>query len=115
MRGVKIIVIDEMSMIGVYQLGAIDGRLRQIMCKPNNVFGGVFLVLCGDIGQLPPVRDTHLWSSMIHTANRIANMGKIAYSSITLTVVLNEVKRRLVRPLIVSCNVYIDVATEQYG
>eukprot|EP00919_Chromeraceae_sp_WS-2016_P025958 GHVR01061374.1.p1 GENE.GHVR01061374.1~~GHVR01061374.1.p1 ORF type:complete len:328 (-),score=28.44 GHVR01061374.1:347-1330(-) len=95
MREVTILLIDEMSMIGLCLLGAIDDRLRQIMCKPNILFGGVFLVLCGDIGQLPPVGDTPLWASIKTTHPRLALNGKIAYDSIKLAVVLNEVKRQI--------------------
>eukprot|EP00919_Chromeraceae_sp_WS-2016_P054109 GHVR01128454.1.p1 GENE.GHVR01128454.1~~GHVR01128454.1.p1 ORF type:complete len:697 (+),score=75.40 GHVR01128454.1:297-2387(+) len=98
MREVKILLIDEMSMIGLCLLGAIDARLRQIMCKPQTVFGGVFVVLCGDIGQLPPVCDIPLWTPIKSSHPRLAHMGHFAYYSITQSIVLNEVQRQTAGP-----------------
>ena len=47
-------------MLGQSDLHFIDCRLRQI--KGNNYpFGGLVLLLCGDPGQLPPVRASSLW------------------------------------------------------
>lgn len=52
----KILLIDEVSMVRIDRLEAIDERLRQV--KGNSLpFGGVQVILAGDFGQLPPVVD----------------------------------------------------------
>ncbi len=53
-RGIDLLVIDEVSMVRPDLLDAVDQRLRQI--RRNSLpFGGVQLLLIGDLLQLPPV------------------------------------------------------------
>ena len=61
LKHLKLIFIDEYSMLSANQLCYVDRRLRQILCKPNVPFGGVAVVLSGDPGQLPPVAADPLW------------------------------------------------------
>lgn len=49
------LVIDEISMVRADLMGAIEARLRQYGPHPGEVFGGVRIVLIGDLLQLPPV------------------------------------------------------------
>ena len=57
--------IDEMSMVGLNLLYAIDARLRQIFPNDSDKpFGGLIVVLFGDFGQLPPVMYTPLYASV---------------------------------------------------
>jgi len=63
LKNTRFLFIDEMSMVGLKLLYAIDARLRQIF--PHNSdepFGGLIVVLFGDFGQLPPVMDTPLYA-----------------------------------------------------
>ena len=54
MRHVDTIVIDEVSMVRADMMDAIDVLLRQ--ARGNNIpFGGVQMVMFGDLYQLPPV------------------------------------------------------------
>jgi hypothetical protein len=48
------VVIDEASMVRADMLDAIDARLR-VACESSEPFGGVQLMLFGDLMQLPPV------------------------------------------------------------
>ena len=51
---VKVLIIDEISMLHRDQLNSINQVLTY--CKENNeAFGGVQIVLCGDFFQLPPI------------------------------------------------------------
>jgi len=54
MRHVDMIVIDEVSMIRTDMMGAIDVLLREAR-KNDITFGGVQMVMFGDLYQLPPV------------------------------------------------------------
>ena len=53
---IKLIIIDEISMVGAKMLAFIDARLKQIF-KSTQPFGGVSIVVFGDLKQLPPVGD----------------------------------------------------------
>lgn len=44
--GVRVIIIDEASMVGIEFLTMIDYRLR-IMMRNNKPFGGLIIILCG--------------------------------------------------------------------
>ncbi|GIY13378.1 hypothetical protein CEXT_515401 [Caerostris extrusa] len=72
-QNVEFLFIDEISMVPYEMLCMIDSRLRQLK-SPNACFGGINVLLFGDLMQLPPVRGhqvfrqpehmkpaTHLW------------------------------------------------------
>lgn len=53
--GTSVLVIDEISMLGGYQLDLID-RLFRLFKQIDAPFGGIQVVLCGDFFQLPPIK-----------------------------------------------------------
>lgn len=53
-RTLELLIIDEISMVRADLLDAIDWKLRQVR-HSNRPFGGVQLLMIGDIHQLPPV------------------------------------------------------------
>ncbi len=55
MRRLKTIIIDEVSMVRSDLMWAIDQSLRLNRGRPREPFGGVQLLLFGDLHQLPPV------------------------------------------------------------
>ena len=55
-RHLKIIIIDEISMVGNMTLNFIDTRLQQLM-GTKEVFGGLSVIAVGDLYQLKPVGD----------------------------------------------------------
>lgn len=59
-RGIDLLVIDEISMVRPDLLDAIDTRLREVR-RSNRPFGGVQLLLIGDLLQLPPVVKDAEW------------------------------------------------------
>ena len=54
-KNLDIILIDEISMVRADMLDAIDYSLRINRKKMNTPFGGVRMIMFGDIFQLPPV------------------------------------------------------------
>lgn len=60
----KLIIIDEISMVGTRMFHQIDTRLRQIF-QTEQPFGGISILVVGDFRQLSPVGD-----SWIFTGNR---------------------------------------------
>ncbi|MEO0729797.1 MAG: AAA family ATPase [Pseudomonadota bacterium] len=59
MRQMTTLVIDEISMVRSDLMWAIDQSLRLNRNKPLEPFGGVRLILFGDLHQLPPVVRDH--------------------------------------------------------
>ena len=62
----KLIIIDEISMVGIRMFGHLDARLKQIF-KNTEAFGGLSILVFGDLKQLPPVGDK--WIFNTNTSN----------------------------------------------
>ena len=60
-RTLDLLVIDEISMVRADLLDAIDDALRRIR-RSHAPFGGVQLLMIGDMEQLPPVVKEDEWS-----------------------------------------------------
>lgn len=54
LRKTSVLIIDEVSMLHAHQLDMID-RLCRAFRENSQPFGGLQLILCGDLFQLPPV------------------------------------------------------------
>ena len=53
----KLIIIDEISMIGNITLLHIHQRLKEIFGSSNSqMFAGISVIVVGDVYQLPPIR-----------------------------------------------------------
>ena len=64
LQDVRLLIIDEKSMMGLGMLRKIDVRLKE--ARPNRgdePFGGMSIMLAGDLNQLPPIGDTPLYQS----------------------------------------------------
>lgn len=57
-KRLKILVVDEVSMVRADVIDAMDQFLRLNGRCPDSPFGGIQLVLVGDLAQLPPVVST---------------------------------------------------------
>ena len=55
MRATSLIVWDEVSMSHKRALEAVDKSLRDLRNCPDKLFGGVPVLLCGDMRQILPV------------------------------------------------------------
>ncbi|MDE3235574.1 MAG: helix-turn-helix domain-containing protein [Bacteroidota bacterium] len=60
-RELELLVIDEISMVRADLLDEIDILLRHFRNRPTEPFGGVQLLLIGDLFQLPPVAKQEDW------------------------------------------------------
>ena len=58
----ELLIIDEISMVRCDTLDAIDTVLRHVRQQPAERFGGVQVLLIGDMLQLPPVIKEQEWS-----------------------------------------------------
>ncbi|KAK2788489.1 hypothetical protein FQN53_003635 [Emmonsiellopsis sp. PD_33] len=57
-KDVHYLLIDEKSMVGLYQLSWVDQACCYIFPERDTRFGGLSVILCGDFYQLPPVFQT---------------------------------------------------------
>lgn len=64
LRNIDLLIIDEVSMLRADLLDAIDARMRFVKRNYNLPFGGVQLLMIGDMYQLPPIVKDHEWSKM---------------------------------------------------
>jgi len=55
LRGIDLIIIDEVSMLRADVLDAIDYRMRSVRGNFRQSFGGVQVLMIGDLYQLPPI------------------------------------------------------------
>lgn len=55
LRNIELLIIDEVSMLRADLLDAIDFRMRYIKRNYQEPFGGVQLLMIGDLYQLPPI------------------------------------------------------------
>ncbi|KAK3917404.1 ATP-dependent DNA helicase RRM3 [Frankliniella fusca] len=92
MEKVKFLVVDEYSMIGLNLLGMMERRCREGKGS-EDMFGGLFVYLFGDIKQLNPVLDTALYD-VPRPYMEVALHGKVAFESFDGAVVLSAVMRQ---------------------
>jgi hypothetical protein len=59
MRRLRYVIVDEVSMVRSDLMWAIDHSLRVNRGRPREPFGGVRMILFGDMHQLPPVVQEH--------------------------------------------------------
>jgi hypothetical protein len=55
LRSIDLLIIDEVSMLRADLLDAIDYRMRSVKGNFNTSFGGVQVLMIGDLYQLPPI------------------------------------------------------------
>ena len=61
LNGIHYLITNEFSAVGQKMLGWIDRRYRQGTGMFDLPFGGISVILVGDIAQLPPVMDIVLY------------------------------------------------------
>ena len=62
LRNVECVIIDEISMCSSHLFNLVDARL-QSMTGNQVTFGGLDLIACGDLKQLPPVDATPVYAT----------------------------------------------------
>ena len=70
-RHIKIIIVDEFSMVGGRLLRFMHLRLQEV-CGNQLPFGGMNVLMCGDLYQLKPVRDCWIFEDIDHAYGSLA-------------------------------------------
>ncbi|KAJ8048050.1 ATP-dependent DNA helicase PIF1 [Holothuria leucospilota] len=86
----KIIFIDEISMVGHRMFRYIDQRLQQIM-GTKRVFGGVSIIAVGDLFQVKPVKDGWIFNDLTENNGPLAtNLWKTYFRAYELTEIMRQ-------------------------
>ena len=110
----KLLIIDEISMVGADKLGKIDQILRLAKNCPEQVLGGCHIILSGDLFQLAPVKGKPLYKEPLHLDNVNTKLGYDVYRSVTCFIELTKNFRFKSKEL-VSLNDRIRTGTCQVG
>lgn len=93
LENVEYIIVDEKSMVGRRMLALVDMRLRQAFPEHSNKpFGGRSIILFGDFGQLPPVLDLPIYSTVLR--DPLSNDGIAAYRQFQEVYKLDVIQRQ---------------------
>lgn len=76
-RSLDLLIIDEISMVRADMLDAIDAVLKHVR-RNDEPFGGVQLLMIGDLHQLPPVVKDQDWDEMRSTYKTSYFFGSLA-------------------------------------
>jgi hypothetical protein len=76
-RSLDLLIIDEISMVRADMLDAVDAVLRYVRRK-EEPFGGLQLLMIGDLHQLPPVVKDEDWREMREVYNTHYFFGSLA-------------------------------------
>ncbi|KAJ8050592.1 ATP-dependent DNA helicase PIF1 [Holothuria leucospilota] len=86
----KIIFIDEISMVGHRMFRYIDQRLQQIM-GTKTVFGGVSIIAVDDLFQVMPVKDGWIFKDLTENYGPLAtNLWKSYFRAFELTQIMRQ-------------------------
>ncbi len=100
-KNLHTVIIDEVSMVGKYMFRDIDLRLREIMGIKHKPFGGLNVIVFGDLFQLSPVMDGWIFENLgdpppnkkakLQSADALApNIWKEDFSCFELTQVMRQ-------------------------
>ena len=93
-RSIDLLVIDEISMVRADLLDGIDAILRKYR-NSQNVFGGVQLLMVGDLQQLAPVVKDDDWSILKHYYDTPFFFSSIAFRKTNFAgIVLQHIYRQ---------------------
>lgn len=91
-KNVKFLILDEYSMIGCRMLHMINIRCKEATGNYDEDFGGLFTLLFGDIKQLPPVKDSPIYSYNQKTF--MSRSGRQLIRNIKHSIILNFCHRQ---------------------
>ncbi len=93
-RSIELLVIDEISMVRCDLLDAVDETLRRIR-RNSKPFGGVQLLMIGDIEQLSPICRDDEWQLLsAHYSSPYFFDSKVLKESSYITIELKEIFRQ---------------------
>jgi len=89
-RNIRCVIIDEVSMLSSIMLHRINHRLQQITGNWHEFFGGMDMILCGDLRQLPPVSSAPVYSGSSYHVERFTVWHSLDYLALEEVVRQND-------------------------
>ena len=94
LMSLQLLIIDEVSMVGSNMLLEIHKRLQEIKGAPSDAtFGGISILAVGDLHQLPPVCQPHLFDMVSDPYARLHKAGSLWRDEFVM-VELDEIMRQ---------------------
>ena len=94
LSSLKVIIIDEISMVGSKILSQVNSRLKAIMDNSLD-FGGVSIICVGDFHQLRPVKDSYVFQVSNSTSDNYDGLvGTLSLEKKFSFVELTEIMRQ---------------------
>ena len=81
LRSIDLLIIDEVSMLRADILDAVDYRMRSVKGNFRVSFGGVQVLMIGDLYQLPPIVRDHEWQVLRRYYNSMHFFEALALKS----------------------------------
>ena len=82
LKKLELLIIDEISMVRAPMLDAISETLK-IHRNSSEPFGGIHVLACGDLFQLPPVVKDHEESAIFEKYDSVYFFSALSYKEIT--------------------------------
>jgi PIF1-like helicase len=106
---VKVLFIDEVSLLSEQLMSEIDHALRYATEQPDEWFGGISVIFAGDFFQYPPICATPLYSPIPDTNGRgkddiPCHLGRLAWKSVNAVITLTEQQRMKGDPEYTRCD-----------
>ena len=90
-RDLSVLIVDEVSMVGNGMLNILYHRLQEIKCNYHQPFGGVHIILVGDLFQLRPVGDSWIFADLKEGYTSLAtNLWKTHFSMYELIEIMRQ-------------------------
>ncbi|MCH7409021.1 helix-turn-helix domain-containing protein [Belliella sp. DSM 111904] len=95
LNSIDLIIIDEVSMLRADLLDAIDYRMKRVKQNYDEPFGGVQVLMIGDLFQLPPIVKDQEWHVLAKFYNTMHFFAAKALQQVGLVYVeLNKIFRQ---------------------
>lgn len=94
-KEVLVLMIDEVSLLSSSLLAEVDAALRFAKEQPDDFFGNLNMIFCGDQFQYPPTAGRALYIPLSSYASRTAEelmnrLGRLAWKSINAAIILHS-------------------------
>ena len=88
-----VVIVDEYSMLGQKTLDKLSKQAK-VATGSNDAFGGLSIILVGDVGQLPPVKQDPLYKGLNGRGTKLNSTAILGYQTFDTVVNLDRVKRQ---------------------
>lgn len=90
LKDLNVLLLDEISLIGNKFFNFINLRLQDIKCC-KETFGGIHVILFGDLFQLPPVKDSWIFQDLSFGSTSIGtNLWRSEFKMFELTEIMRQ-------------------------